>query len=127
MKDWYHARIMDHYRNRRNSAPLERPDVRVVQANPLCGDSLTCELLVSDNVVRACAVYGSGCVMSQASASLLSQEIIGKTVAECGALSADTMASLVGVPVGPMRMECVMLSLRALHKGIAECLITKKL
>lgn len=127
MKDWYHTRIMDHYRNRRNSAPLEQPDVRVVQANPLCGDSLTCELLVSEGVIRACAVYGSGCVMSQASASLLSQEIVGKSLSECVHFSADTMAALVGVPVGPMRMECVMLSLRALHKGIAECSIMKKL
>lgn len=126
MKDWYHAQIMDHYRNRRNSTPLEAPDVSVFQANPLCGDSLTLELVMSEEIVRACAVYGAGCVMSQASASLLSQEILGKTLSDCAAISADTMVTLIGVPVGPMRMECVMLSLRALHKGIAECLIMKK-
>jgi nitrogen fixation NifU-like protein len=118
---------MDHYRNRRNSAPLERPDIRVFQANPLCGDSVTIDCMVSDGVVRACGVYGSGCVMSQASASLLSQEIVGKTVEECAAFSADTMKMLIGIHVGPMRMECVMLALHALHKGLSQCLITKKL
>lgn len=126
MKDWYHHRIMDHYRNRRHSTPLPDPMVRHTEANPLCGDSLTADIIIRDGLVADIALHGSGCVMSQASASLLSQEIYSRSIAECMQFSDADILKLVGVEVGPMRMGCVTLSLRAVQKGIAQCLTMNK-
>jgi nitrogen fixation NifU-like protein len=82
LEDLYREVILDHYRNPRNRGHLEHPDATAQGVNPLCGDDLTIELEIDDDVVTAVAIDGQGCSISQASASMMTEAIKGKTRAE---------------------------------------------
>ena len=118
---------MDHYRIRRFSTPLAHPMITHTESNPLCGDSITVELIVADGILAETAVYGTGCVMSQASASLLAESIQRKPVAECLQLGESDITLLLGCDIGPVRMRCAMLALEALQKGIHQCSTSNRL
>jgi len=89
MDDFYRENILDHYRNPRNSGHLEAPTATAEGVNPLCGDELAVELEISDDVVNDVRFNGRGCAISQAAASMISDVVKGKTVAEVAALGRD--------------------------------------
>ena len=115
----YREYILDHYRNPRNYGKLEQPNVHAEDSNPLCGDQLGIDLLVEGDRVSEVRFQGRGCAISQAAASMLSEMIEGKTVAEVVALGKDDVLEALGVPISPARMKCAFLSLRVLHRGLA--------
>lgn len=115
----YREYILDHYRNPRNYGKLEQPSVHAEDSNPLCGDQLGIDLLVEGDRVSEVRFQGRGCAISQAAASMLSEMIEGKTVAEVVALGKDDVLEALGVPISPARMKCAFLSLRVLHRGLA--------
>jgi nitrogen fixation NifU-like protein len=115
----YREYILDHYRNPRNYGKLEHPDVHAEDSNPLCGDQLGMDLLVEDDLVKEVRFQGRGCAISQASASMLSEMIEGKSVEEVRALGKDDVLDALGVPISPARTKCAFLSLRVLHRGLA--------
>ena len=86
MDDFYRENILDHYKNPRNSGHLEHPTVSAEGVNPLCGDELAVELDVDGGVVQDVRFNGRGCAISQAAASMISDVVKGKTVAEVRAL-----------------------------------------
>jgi nitrogen fixation NifU-like protein len=110
--------LMDHYRNPRNRGTISGANVVSAVHNPSCGDTIAIEGIVTDGVLVQLAFTGSGCVISQAAASMLTEVAIGKTVAELKALDAQAMRDLVGIPLGPTRLRCALLALEALQEGL---------
>ena len=82
MDDLYRENILDHYRNPRNAGHIEHPSATAEGVNPLCGDELAIELKVQDGVVTDVRYNGRGCAISQAAASMLSDQIKGRPVGE---------------------------------------------
>ena len=115
MDDLYRDYILEHYRRPHNFGVLESPSATFEGANPLCGDRITMQLEVKDGVVEAVGFTGRGCAISQASASLLTDEIKGKPVADVAAFRADDLLELLGIEISPARLKCAMLSFDSLQ------------
>jgi nitrogen fixation NifU-like protein len=115
----YREYILDHYRNPRNYGRLEHPDVHAEDSNPLCGDQLGLDLQIEGDQVIAVRFQGRGCAISQASASMLSEMIEGKTTQEVLRLGKDDVLDALGIPISPARTKCAFLCLRVLHRGLA--------
>ena len=117
--DYYREYILDHYRNPRNYGKLEQPTAHAEDSNPLCGDQLAIDLLIDGDHVQEVRFQGRGCAISQATASMLSEMIEGKTVDEVVKLGKDDVLEALGIPISPARMKCAFLSLRVLHSSLA--------
>ena len=98
MEDLYRDNIIDHYQNPRNYGTLEHPDISYEDSNPVCGDELRIDLQVKDNTVVDALFSGHGCSISQASASMLTEEIIGKTLGEVKQIDKQYLLDLLGIP-----------------------------
>jgi len=111
---------MDHYQNPRNKGRIDNPDFSTAQYNPSCGDSISIEGLIQDDVLIELAFIGKGCVISQAVASLLTEFFIGKTIEEVLAVDNKKLLEIIGMKLGPNRIKCALLSLIALKDGVLE-------
>ena len=120
MDDLYRDYILEHYRRPHNFGPLESPSASYEGANPLCGDRITMQLTLEDGVVKEVGFTGRGCAISQASASLLTDEVKGRPVADVAAFGATDLLDLLGIEISPARMKCATLSLDTLQHAIAE-------
>lgn len=115
----YREQIIDLYENPLNYGRLDPADVMYEEDNPLCGDVIEISLNVDeDNRVREVKWQGHGCAISQASASLLTEEIKGKTIEEIKAYSKDELLELLGIQLSMTRVKCALLSLKVLKAGI---------
>ena len=120
MDDLYRDYILEHYRRPHNFGVLEMPSASYEGANPLCGDRITMQLRVKDGVVEEVGFTGRGCAISQASASLLTDEIKGKPVADVAAFQAVDLLDLLGIEISPARLKCAMLSFDSLQNLLDE-------
>ena len=120
MDDLYRDYILEHYRRPHNFGVVEDATASFEGANPLCGDRITMMLAIRDGVVERVGFTGRGCAISQASASLLTDEIKGKSVADVEAFRADDLLDLLGIDISPARLKCAMLSHETLQKALAE-------
>ncbi len=120
MDDLYRDYILEHYRRPHNFGVLDTPTATFEGANPLCGDRITMQLGIRDGVVAEIAFTGRGCAISQASASLLTDEIMGMPVEKAEAFRADDLLELLGIEISPARLKCAMLSLETLEHALAE-------
>jgi nitrogen fixation NifU-like protein len=120
MDSLYAEDILDHYKHPRNFGQLDHPDIHVEANNPLCGDRLAMDLKVKDGVVEDVAFSGQGCAISQASASMLTEEIVGKPLEELADTTRDDILDMLGVEVSYARMKCATLSLGLLRLALAE-------
>jgi nitrogen fixation NifU-like protein len=118
MEDLYRENILDHYQNPRNFGTLDHPDITYEDDNPLCGDVIRIDInLGEDDRISEVAFSGEGCAISQASASMLTEEILGKTLDEVKQLSKDDILEMLGIQLGPVRIKCALLSLKVLKAG----------
>ena len=118
-EELYREIILDHYKHPRNAGRVEAPTHEHKEHNPSCGDIIEMTLMVGKNeTVDDVKFYGRGCAISQASASLLTEAVKGKTVAEVRALDQDALFKLLAVPVHGSRIKCALLSLKTLHKAL---------
>ena len=118
MEDMYREVILDHYKNPRFRGELDPADISYEDDNPLCGDNIRIDLRVDDNDrIVECAFSGQGCAISQASASMLMEDIQGKTLEEIKKYSRDDILDMLGIELGPGRLKCAMLSLKVLKVG----------
>ena len=123
--DLYRDNILDHYQNPHNWGRLKKPSASAQVANELCGDKLTVDILVNESIsntdqkqVQEIAFEGEGCAISIASASMLTDAIIGKSIHELKRMNADDMVELLGTSLTPTRLKCALISLEAVHKAI---------
>ena len=120
MDDLYRDYILEHYRRPHNFGVLEDANAQHEGANPLCGDRITLQLRVSDGQIAAVGFTGRGCAISQASASLLTDEIKGKPVENAVGMAPNDVLDLLGIEISPARMKCALLSLETLHGALGE-------
>jgi nitrogen fixation NifU-like protein len=114
----YREHILDYYRHPRSQGTLEDADISCELDNPVCGDVVRLDVRLSDGRVSEARFSGRGCVISMASASMLTEEIVGKTVEELKALADEDVFRMLGVALGPVRAKCGLLPLRALREGL---------
>ena len=151
LDDLYREIILDHYRSPRNRGELVPPAAHAVGHNPLCGDEIDVYLLVDDGIVTDVKVGGQGCSISQSSASMMSQAVRGRPVAEVRALvrrfkgmmsiedqteaDADVAAAAASVKLGdlealqgvvkfPVRIKCATLAWNTLLSALDEATAT---
>ncbi|MCL4303032.1 MAG: SUF system NifU family Fe-S cluster assembly protein [Anaerolineae bacterium] len=118
MDDFYRENILDHYRHPRNAGKLEHPTHSHEEHNPLCGDVIRLDLHVNeDNIIDQVAFTGKGCAISQASASMLTEMIQGKSLEEAKQIGKEQILEALGIEIGPVRLKCALLSLKVLKAG----------
>ncbi|MEO7229403.1 MAG: Fe-S cluster assembly sulfur transfer protein SufU [Candidatus Limnocylindrales bacterium] len=120
MDDLYRDYILEHYRRPHNFGTLEFANASHEGANPLCGDRITLQLRLSDGKIAGVGFTGRGCAISQASASLLTDEIQGKTVAEAAAMTSQNVLDLLGIDISPARLKCALLSLDTMQLALTD-------
>jgi nitrogen fixation NifU-like protein len=117
VEDLYRDNIIDHYQNPRNYGTLERPDISYEDSNPVCGDEIRLALQIHDGRVVDVRFSGHGCSISQASASMLTEDILGKSLEEVKQIDKQYLLNMLGIPLGPVRLKCALLSLKVLKAG----------
>jgi nitrogen fixation NifU-like protein len=125
--DMYRQQILDHYKNPRNYGEIEDATYTHVGENPMCGDEIRMDVkLDEDNeTIEAVAFQGDGCAISQASASMLSGELRGKTLDELEEMDTDDVTEMLGVDISPMRVKCAVLAEKVAQDG-AEIYLGEK-
>ncbi|OGT24979.1 MAG: SUF system NifU family Fe-S cluster assembly protein, partial [Gammaproteobacteria bacterium RBG_16_66_13] len=119
MDDMYREQIIDRYKSPRMRGTLDPHNFSYEDDNPLCGDRIRIDVRVDgeDRITEA-AFSGVGCAISQASADLLTESIVGKSLEEVKALSKDDILGMLGIELGPVRLKCALLSLKVLKAGV---------
>ncbi len=119
--DIYREIILDHYRNPRNKGKLVDADVSIHDSNPLCGDEIDMHLKVDGDKIKDVKFEGRGCAISQASASMLTEMVMGKPLTSIKELTKDDILENIGLTsLGPARIKCALLSLKVLKLGMVK-------
>jgi nitrogen fixation NifU-like protein len=118
MDDMYREQILDHYHNPRQKALVSPATIDYEEDNPVCGDHIHLTIQLDENdVVKSVGWEGDGCAISQASASMLYETLVGKTLNEVRAIDKDVLLEMLGIPLGPVRIKCALLALKVLKAG----------
>jgi len=112
MTDIYKEIIMEHYKNPQNKGLMEKADVSASDTNPNCGDAITMQLKMENNIVKEIKFHGHGCAISQAAASMLTEKIKGKNTEEIAKISKEEVLKSLGIEISPMRLKCALLCLK---------------
>ena len=119
MDDLYREVIIEHYKHPSYRGHLDPHDIQFEDNNPLCGDHIEITLQTAeDGTVKDARFDGHGCAISQASADLLIESIIGKPLEEVKQLTKQDILDLLGIDLGPVRLKCALLSLKVLKAGV---------
>jgi nitrogen fixation NifU-like protein len=120
MDDLYRDEILEHYRRPHNFGTLQHADASYEGSNPLCGDRITLMLEIGDDgTVTDVAFTGRGCAISQASASMLTDDIRGKPITEIARLGNQDVLDALGIEISPARLKCALLSVDTLRRALA--------
>jgi nitrogen fixation NifU-like protein len=118
LDDFYRQDILDHSQNPRNFGTLDHPDLSAEDSNPLCGDKIRIDIMVKDGAIEDVRFTGVGCSISRAAASMLTEEIKGKTLEEVKRIGRDEVLEMLGIELGPVRLKCALLALKTLKVGV---------
>ena len=109
--------LLDHYKDPRNFGHLENPDIVYEEGNPSYGDQIRIEIKLNGETIEDIRFSGKGCAISQAAASMLTEELKGKPLEDVKKFGKDQMLTLLGVDVNPMRLKCALLALKIVRVG----------
>lgn len=117
MEDMYRELILDHAKSGRNWDLVENPDFEHEEHNPLCGDRLHLTLKVEDGIIKEVGWDGDGCAISQASASMFGEQIVGMSLDEAMKLDKQVVLDNIGLELTINRVKCATLPLKTLVIG----------
>ncbi len=124
--DIYTEIILDYYKNPRNEGPLPDATTCAKEDNPLCGDKIRINLKIEKDKktgkekISKATFCGKGCAISQASASMLTEKLIGKTPKEIEKITDEDIKKMLNIPISPAREKCAILCLHAAKKALTE-------
>ncbi len=116
----YKEIILDHYHKPHNRGSLDSPDREIEVVNAVCGDKIRMMLKIDNKIITDVAFDGVGCAVSVAAASMLTDYIKGKSMAEVLKLEKEFILDMLGIELSPNRLKCALLPLEALHKTVTE-------
>lgn len=114
----YREIILEHSKNPSNRGTLDPADFTYEDTNPLCGDEIRIDVRVKDDHVSEIAFSGQGCAISQASASILTELVEGKSLDDVKGIGKEELLDEIGIPLSPARLKCALLSLKVLKAGV---------
>jgi nitrogen fixation NifU-like protein len=119
MDDFYREEILEHYTRPHNYGTLENPDISHEENNPLCGDQVRFDIELDGDgqTVKRIRFSGVGCAISKASASMLTDIVLGKTLDEIKGLTREDVLDELGIELGPVRLKCALLPLKVVKVG----------
>jgi len=119
LDDFYREEILEHYTHPHHYGRLEHPDISHEENNPLCGDRVRFDIQLDGDgqTVKDVRFSGVGCAISKASASMMSDLIVGKTLEEIKALTKEDVLDELGIDLGPVRLKCALLALKVIKVG----------
>ena len=120
VEELYREELMDHYQNPRNYGELPGAEVKYHDYNPVCGDDVTMQAKLDNGKIKEARFTGRGCAISQAAASMLTENAEGKNPKQLLQMKNEEMLELLKINPGPVRIKCALLALRALQKGLIE-------
>ena len=119
----YKEIILDYYKNPRNRGTIEKPDSKAKDSNPLCGDVVEMQLKFSDGKVSDIKFNGDGCAISQASASMLTELVMGKSIEDVRKIDKTVLLENLGSPnLGAVRIKCALLPLKVMKTAVYDYL-----
>lgn len=123
MDNIYRENILDHYKNPRNFGVMKNADVATEENNPLCGDRIVMQLKFDtagskEKRIAEIKFSGEGCAVSMASASMLTEEVLGKPVSFVKKLTTKNILNILGITLSPTRLKCALLPLEVLQKTV---------
>ena len=119
MEDFYRELIIERYKSPHHRGELDPNDISFEDDNPACGDHIRIDIRLDENqIVREAAFSGEGCAISQASADLLIESIIGKSVKNLKDVTKDDILDMLGIDLGPVRLKCALLPLKVMKSGV---------
>lgn len=124
--DLYRENVLDHYKNPRNFGNMEKPSSSYKDSNPLCGDEVEFQLKIEGGKIKDVKYHGQGCAISQASASMLSEKLIGMELEKAMKLSKDEIQEWIGTQLTASRLKCALLPLAVAKAAIHEYEIGNK-
>ena len=114
MTNLYQENILDHYKNPRNFGKLKNADRKLTGANLSCGDELTWYLKIKDGQITEASFTSQACAICTASASMLSEKLVGKSIAKISTMTPEQVTKKLGIKLSPVRLKCALLPLEAL-------------
>jgi len=119
MDDFYREEILEHYTHPHHYGTIEHPDITHEENNPLCGDRVRFDIRLDGDgqTVKDVRFSAVGCAISKASASMLSDMLIGRTLEEIRSLSKEDVLDELGIDLGPVRLKCALLPLKVVKAG----------
>lgn len=119
MDDIYREQLMEHYKHPMNKGDMDTPSKNTLKKNPLCGDVLSMQLKIDDGVIKDIKFNANACAVTVASASILTEEVKGKSIEEVKKMTKEDLLSMLGVELTTSRVKCATLALEALQ-GMLE-------
>ncbi len=116
--DLYQENIIDYYKHPRNKGQLKNPDIKFRELNPLCGDDIEVQLKLDGKTIKEISFDGHGCAISQAAASMMAEQLEGKSLTEAEKFDKEAMLEMLGIPISAARMKCALLGVRVLKEGV---------
>ena len=124
MVDLYQENILEHYKNPQNFGRIEHPTVTVRELNPLCGDDVTVFLTIHEKKLEDIKFFGNGCAISRAALSMITELVKGVELQHIKAMSSTDVVDILQIPIGPVRMKCATLGLKAIQRAIQNYELT---
>lgn len=118
MDPLYREIILEHWQNPQNVGALKNADVDAIETNPLCGDEIHVTIKIEKGKIKDILFLGKGCAISQASASLFTEEIKGESLVSIKKKKEGDVLELLGIELTPARVKCALLIFKTIQKGI---------
>jgi len=118
--DIYAEDIIAHYEHPHNKGKIQNPSESVHEFNPVCGDDIVLYVEIEKGKIKDIKFEGSGCAISMASASMMTDEVKGLTLKDIESMGVEKLIEVLGIDPGPARLKCATLSLRAIKKAVLQ-------